>query len=321
MFKVFITETLFQGIISKEEQRPVYGRSNLYRLLKQQPVERLSSTDMERIKSKPNEVLKHPSALYILDISHAEALAIQKSYGVMCLSGDNPDISPLIDINDIHTPKKGIPLGRGWDSVLDSVEHLPSNGLILTDRYLFSARNRELGDGLMNVQSILRELLPKQFEGDKYHITIVFCKERKHDSYKLNEIAAKLYNIARQFGRKYEIMVEVFGISEDSNIYDKLHSRRILSNYFMVEATHKLAAFEKNVPTTEQLLIPMALFTEGSLKGTSDAPLASINQTISSFKEFYKLILSQSENSTDYFYAVNGERQKKCMGIRNRLLK
>ena len=86
MFKVFITETLFQGIISKEEQRPIYGRSNLYRLLKQQPVERLSSTDTVRIKSKPDEVLKHPSALYILDITHAEALAIQKSYGVMCLS-------------------------------------------------------------------------------------------------------------------------------------------------------------------------------------------------------------------------------------------
>lgn len=315
MFKIIIEESIYNDIITKK------NGSTLFSLLKQQPVQLLSQTDGERYKAHPEEVLNQPSALYILDLTPAEASNIQRQYGVMCLSGDNPDISPLIDVNDIHTPKKGIPLGRGWDSVLDSVEHLPSNALILTDRYLFSARNREIGDGLLNVQSILRELLPKQFVGDKYHITIVFCKERKHDSYKLNEIAVKLYNIARQLGRRYEIMVEVIGISEDSNIYDNLHSRRILSNYFMVEATHKLAAFEKNVPTTEQLLIPMALFTESSLKGSSDAPLASINQTISSFKEFYKMILSQSEETIDYFYAVNGERQKKCMGIRNRLLK
>ena len=315
MFKIIIGESIYNDIITKK------NGSTLFSLLKQQPVQLLSKADCERYKDHPEEVLNQPSALYILDMTHAEAQNIQRQYGVMCLSGDNPDISPLIDVNDIHTPKKGIPLGRGWDSVLDSVEHLPSNALILTDRYLFSARNREIGDGLLNVQSILRELLPKQFVGDKYHITIVFCKERKHDSYKLNEIAVKLYNIARQLGRRYEIMVEVIGISEDSNIYDNLHSRRILSNYFMVEATHKLAAFEKNVPTTEQLLIPMALFTESSLKGSSDAPLASINQTISSFKEFYKMIFSQSEETIDYFYAVNGERQKKCMGIRNRLLK
>lgn len=321
MFKTYISDTVYEKIISTEERNATTARSYLYKLLKQQPVQLLKQPDTERYKAYPENVLKNPSALYILDITPAEASNIQRQYGVMYLSSDNPDISPLIDVNDIHTPNKGIPLGRGWDSVLDSVEHLPSNALILTDRYLFSARNREIGDGLLNVQGILRELLSKQFAGDKYHITIVFCKERKHDSYKLNEIAAKLYNIARQLGRKYEIMVEVIGISEDSNIYDKLHSRRILSNYFMVEATHKLAAFEKNVPTTEQLLIPMALFTESSLNGTSNAPLASINQTISSLKEFYKMILSQSEDTIDYFYAVNGERQKKCMGIRNRLLK
>ena len=72
---------------------------------------------------------------------------------------------------------------KGWDRILDSIEQLPSNGLVLIDRYLFSSRNKEKGDGLMNVHHILSELLPQAFEGGDYHITIVFNIEVKHSSF------------------------------------------------------------------------------------------------------------------------------------------
>lgn len=66
----------------------------------------------------------------------------------------------------------------------------------------------------------------------------------------------------------YGIMVEVFGITDKCTLYDDSHDRQIVSNYFIVEASHKLAAFNPED------------------KGT-----------------------------------VNGERMKRCMGVRNRLFK
>lgn len=127
MFKVYISDSAYQGIISAEEQRTSTGRSNLYKLLKQQPIQLLTANDTEQFKAHPENVLKNPSSLYILNIPYAEAMAIQKTYGVMCQSSDCPNISPLIDVNDIQITKEQEQLGRGWDTVLDGVEPLPSN--------------------------------------------------------------------------------------------------------------------------------------------------------------------------------------------------
>lgn len=320
MFKIFISESVFQDIVRTEEQKAVLMRSFLYKLLKQQPVQILTEADTDRIKSKPEEVLKNPSALYILNMPHSEALSIQKTFGVMCLSGDCPNISPLIDINDIHISNEHVKLGRGWDTVLDSVEMLPSNALILTDRYLFAFRHPNAGDGIANIHSILNELLPLQFLGGDYHVSIVFDNLAKHTSYSFNDISLQLEEVKQQLNRDYPITMEVLGITPNCSIYNKLHNRLIISNYYLVEAGHKLAAFNKNVGTARQLLLPLALFTESSLNGNSTPPLDAVNQTLTTLRAFSKS-LSQLSNHSVYQYAVNGKRMEKCLSIRNRLLK
>ncbi len=321
MFKVIISETIYNQIVSVEGKKEKKVRSYLYKLMHQQPIVKLSAAETDHLKSHPEEVLKNPSSLYVLDVTHSEALRIQNAYGVLCLSSDSLQISPLIDINDIHVPEPKKKKGRGWDSVLDSVENLPSNALLISDRYLFSFRSSDAGDGLINIRNILNELLPHQFEGNDYHVTVIFDKDKIHDSYSFDEIVIKLYNITQQLGRTYPIMLEVLGITEECSIYLNLHSRRIISNYYFVEASHKLAAFNKeNEGTVQQTLIPFALFTEGSLNGISASPLESINQTLTAIKEFHKTI-SSNKSHNDYVYAVNGKRMEKCMGIRNRLIK
>ena len=314
MFNIVISDTIYNRIIARNEGSP------LHRLLKQQPSRLLSSADTDYLKQHPEDVLKSPSSLYILDVTPAEALSIRRSFGVMCLSGDNPDITPLIDVNDIHISNEHEKLGRGWDSVLDSVEKLPSNALLLTDRYLFAFRHPNAGDGLANIHDILNELLPQQFEGGDYHVTIVFDDRSKHSSYTFDEIATKLNRIKTQLGRNYPIMMEVLGITPDCSIYNKLHNRLIVSNYYLVEAGHKLAAFNKDQGTARQMLIPMTLFTEASLNGTSTPPLKAIEQTVATLREFSKSLSQLSDHSV-YLYAVNGKRMEKCMGIRNRLIK
>lgn len=320
MFKVYITESIYHNIITTEEQKPLSARSALYKMLSQQPVQLLDALSTARIKDHNDEVLNNPSGLYILNVTNAEALAIRRNYGVLCLSGDNPDVSPLIDINDIHISDARQRLGRGWDSVLDSIENLPSNALLLTDRYLFAFLKATAGDGIANVRDIIDELLPRQFAGGDYHVTIIFNDESKHASYTFNEIATELNHVKQQLGRDYPIMMEVLGITPDCSIYDKLHNRQIISNYYMVEADHKLAAFNGNVGTARQILVPLALFTESSLNGKSTPPLKAINQTLYTLREFSKSLSTLCDHSV-YRYAVNGKRMERCVAIRNRLIK
>lgn len=321
MFKVYISDSVYNRIKTTEEQRSTAGHSNLYKVLKQQPVQILTEKETEQFKYHPESVLENPSSLYILDVTSAEALTIHRTYGVMCLSGNCPNISQLIDINDIHVSVEQEKLGRGWDTVLDSIESLPSNALILTDRYLFAFRNANAGDGIANIHSILKELLPKQFQGGTYHVTIVFDNMAKYTTYTFNNIILLLEQMKLQLNRDYPIMMEVLGITPDSSIYNKLHNRMIISNYYLVEASHKLAAFNRDKGTTRQTLIPMTLFTENSLNGNSTHPLKAIEQTLKTLCEFSKSLprLLDSEHST-YFYAVDGRRMEKCLHIRNRLV-
>ena len=317
MFKVIISGSIHQRIISAG-QDAARVHSYLYRLLKRQPVQLLP--DVSRLRAHPEEVLNNPSALYVLDVSPEEARSIQQSYGVMCLSGERLDVSPLIDINDIHISNVKEKLGHGWDTVLDSVEKLPSNALLLTDRYLFAFRHPNAGDGIANIRAILDQLLPRQFAGGDYHVTIVFDNMAKHTSYTFNDIALLLEGLKPQLKRNYPVMMEVLGITPDCPVYNKLHNRMIISNYYLVEAAHKLAAFNGDRGTARQMLIPLTLFTESSLNGTSTPPLNAITQTLKTLSDFSKS-LSRRFSHDDYLYAVNGKRMEKCIVLRNRLIK
>ena len=316
MFKVYISESAYQGIVGSATT----GQSYLCKLLKQQPVQLLKQADTERYKAYPENVLKNPSALFILDITPAEALAIQRMYGVMCLSSAAPDITPLIDVNDEHTTEKKVSLGRGWDSVLDSVEHLPSNALILNDRYLFKTTNPVFGNGFDNIRSILTELLPRELS-TKYHIIVIFDRNEIDPLYNFKIIAKRLNDIAKEFNKPYEIVMEVLGLSEGKEIYYKFHNRRIVSNYFVVKMDYTLAAFNKTEGTSEQTIIPQVLFTEDSLANRSSAPLKSMQQITKALQSFSQSLSSPSTDHNSYSYAVNGQRKERCVTITNRLIK
>lgn len=316
MFKVYISESTYKGITSSATA----GQSYLGKLLGKQPLLLLKEDDTKRYKEHPENVLKNPSALYILDISVADALAMQRMYGVMCLSSSAPDITPLIDINDEHTTEKKVSLGRGWDTVLDSVEHLPSNALILNDRYLFKTTNPIYGNGFDNVRSILTELLPRELN-TKYHIAVIFDRDEIDPLYNFKSIAKRLNDMALEFKKPYEIVTEVLGLSEGKDIYYKFHNRRIVSNYFVVKMDYTLAAFNKTEGTSEQTIIPQVLFTEDSLTKNSSAPLKSMQQITKALKSFSDSLKSPSMDHNSYSYAINGQCKNQCLTITNRLIK
>lgn len=316
MFKVYISESSYKDITGSTTT----GLSYLGKLLNKQPLQLLKEADTERYKAHPEKVLNNPSALYILDISPADALAIQRMYGVMCLSSSAPDITPLIDVNDEHTTEKKVSLGRGWDSVLDSVEHLPSNALILNDRYLFKTTNAVYGNGFDNIRSILTELLPRELN-TKYHIAVIFDRDEIDPLYNFNSIAKRLNDLVLEFKKPYEIVTEVLGLSEGKEIYYKFHNRRIVSNYFVVKMDYTLAAFNKTEGTSEQTIIPQVLLTEDSLNKNSSAPLKSMQQITKALQSFSNSLKSSSMDHNSYSYAINGQQKEHCLTITNRLIK
>ena len=342
MFKIFVEESVLRRILDSGNSQAERSLSLLLKLLRMQKTVYVSSVDATWIKTlksehkinadsiqsdyirniaeHPETVLKNPSSLFILDIPDTKAREIQKSYGVLCISGEVLNIAPLIDINDIHVSNEREKLGRGWDSVLDSIETLPSNSLLISDRYLFAFRHPNAGDGMRNIRDILNELLPQKFVGGEYHITVVFDNMAKHSTYTFNEIATQLNKLKQQLNRDYPIMMEVLGITPDSSIYTKLHDRFIISNYYMVEASHKLAAFNCETGTARQIIIPLALFTMSSLNSTSTPPLKAIEQTLATLRDFSGTLPRITDHNT-YLYAVNGQRMEKCLGITNRLIK
>ena len=340
MFRIFIAETILKAIIEEEGKKIESSRSYIYKVLRERKTLYVSddipdkawseclktehnitadyskSDYIKSIKDHPKTVLQHPSSLFILDITIAEAESIRTAFGVVCMSGKNVSTRFLIDTNDEHTIDEGEPFGNGWSTVLKSVKDVPSNALLLTDRYLFSATTPKYGNGVDNVQSILDTLLPKKFLGE-YHVTIVFDNDSKSDNYKFNDIVYLLDNVKQALHRDYPINTEILGITSNSSIYDELHNRRIVSNYYIIKVEHKLAAFNKNVGTCLQTITPQMLFTVDSLNRNSTPPLKAIDHTIAAIREFS----ATAPKSSGYCYALNDKRMEKCNGIKNRLLK
>lgn len=343
MFKIFIAESILRRITPERGKKPSANCSHLLAIMRKLKKIYVSSESSdiswtETIKANlgltidfsksdyikniplhPETVLRNPSSVFVLDISIIEAEKIQMSYGVICLCNENLYLNKLIDTNDEQTTSEGEPMGEGWPTVLRSVVSLPSNTLLLSDRYLFSCVNPRFGEGFANVKSILDTLLPEKFLGE-YHVIVIFDDENKHPSYTFNEIATQLETIKHELRRDYPILMEVLGITPDCEIYTKFHNRRIISNYYIIKVEHKLAAFNGNEGTSIQTITPQVLFTLDSLNNRSTPPLKSIDHVTAALRSFSNSV-SKYINPSVYGYALNGTRMVKCSGIKNRILK
>lgn len=345
MFKIFISEPILKRIILTENRKPKDARSYLYKLIKEQEriyasvdssdtewietfmqkfglrIDTSKSEYIQNIVSHPVTVLENPSSLFILDIPKSDADHIQQKYGVLCMNGENASIDCLLDTNDEHTTNEREPLGNGWGTVLESLRDIPSNALLLTDRYLFTSNNWYTGEGFINVYNILEVLLPLHFLGE-YHVTILFDKKAIHRSYSFNGIVAQLNHLrnALNRARDYPIFIEVLGVTSDCGIYTNLHNRRIISNYYVVKVEYKLAAFNNNKGTCLQTITPQVLFTEDCFDNHSSPPLKSIEQIVSTLRSFSQRLPNILDHSI-YSYAINGRCLETCTGIQNRLLK
>lgn len=294
-------------------------------------------TDADYINDIPQNsrrVLENPNAVFLLNIEPKKAENIQKQYGVICQSINSIDDSVLTKAYeyDLTDGQEGV----DWTVCFDKSNHtLPSNALIICDRYMFSADSRSgpktaqdaLELGLTNIRCILNTVLPKK-HNDEYNVLIVFDSStlnnnEDQETKMLRSIIDNLKEYADGIKklRHYKIRFDLISVDHNCINYKKLHNRRIISNYFIVRADYKLQAFKGNVSTATQTIFYDALFSKiVPMKPSGpDSPIKSQLQTINCIRE-----LIQNGNCRKYASIIDKqdiiEITSFCRPCSNRLM-
>ena len=287
------------------------------------------------LRNNARRVLEHPNAVFLLDIETKDAEAIQNRYGVICQSINAIDDEILTKAYeyDLTDGQEGV----DWNVYFDKSNHtLPSNALIICDRYMFSADSKSgaqvakdaLALGLSNIRCILNSILPKK-NNDEYNVLIIFDsstldKNEEQENQMFGSIVRDLKDYADSIKktRHYKLRLDVLSIDHNCMNYSKLHNRRIISNYYIVRAEYKLKAFKENKSTATQTIFYDALFSKiASLKPSGpDSPLKSQLQAIEHIRE-----IIDNGNCRKYVAIIDkqniDEGLKCCKTCDNRLLK
>ncbi len=252
------------------------------------------------IQSNNRRVLENPNAVFLLDIETEKAEKIQKQYGVICQSIDsiNDEILTRAYEYDLSKDQEGV----DWSVYFNNTnQYLPSNALIICDRYMFSADSnsgpktaqRAVDLGLANVKCIMNSVLPKK-HNDVYNILIVFDSTTlSNENQMFESIVADLKNFAKGYkrSRHYKLKIDLISVDHDCANYSELHNRRIISNYFVVRADHRLRAFDQNKSTTTQTIFFDALFSKivDREKPGQSSPIKSQVHTVHSLQELINI--------------------------------
>lgn len=214
----------------------------------------------EDIKKDTKNVLELVNPAYILDYSEQEATEISRKYGVIFLPTQNtpePAIAETGWTLDTSDDSKE----QSWDFFLSGIK-TKYNSLVIIDRYFFSSEYGEsLEDSKFNLRSILIILLPKE-QMHKFTVSIIFDITKADKE--MQELATEVNKIKKTLVGHTSFDMELISIDSNCYNYDKTHDRFIVSNYFVIDAAHKIKAFRTDKTVlTEQNIHFKYLYSEG----------------------------------------------------------
>lgn len=214
----------------------------------------------EDIREDAKNVLELVNPAYILDYSEKEATEISKKYGVIFLPTQNtpePAIAETGWTLDTTDDSKE----QSWDFFLSGIK-TKYNSLVIIDRYFFSSEYGEsLEDSKFNLRSILNILLPKE-QMHKFTVSIIFDITKADKE--MQELATEVNKIKKTLVGHTSFDMELISIDSNCYNYDKTHDRFIVSNYFVIDAAHKIKAFRTDrTVLTEQNIHFKYLYSEG----------------------------------------------------------
>lgn len=268
---------------------------------------RVQKDYIESVKKNHANVLNEPCGIFLLDITREEANEIQTKYGVICQSLDYLDHTILTQKGthaELHSSGKD--KKWSWELIFRKFQRFPTNAVLVIDAHLFNNdkwndEKDEYSDtqnlGLSNLQTILDQILPEQFEGT-YHIGVLLtdyevaaAKRQTRTNLKNQQIANKINKIKKKIDRPYKdkINIEVIFMNQETGYHQLIHNRRILTNTYVLNADYKLAAFDANGKsrTTQTVKIsPLFEFVDVDDDGDGDVKAKALNNDLDDFSEY-----------------------------------
>lgn len=274
-----------------------------------------NNTFIEQIKTtSPDNVLEYPCGAYLLNIDEKQASDIQNKYGVICqplTSSKNILISTGLSIDT------GEDKTHDWEYIFENY-NCPLNSIVIVDRYFFSSETGEsVNDSFYNLKQILNALLPQHSKDNILQVSLIFdfTTVKEKDNITFKGLAEKVNKIKRSV-RDYAYDLELISMDSNCYLYEETHDRRIIANFSITEATHKLKAFNESGILCNQTITFKRLFEVG-LDDRSTTPEFSQRKCLEKMKE----ALNKESNKSLMKYACNGQESKVgIFTIKNRLL-
>ena len=278
-------------------------------------------------KESPETLLDEPQGAFLLDIDKETAKSIQEKYGIICQSTEGLNECPLSS-NECKFSLFRNMNNHSWKELFEKGAKVPSNALIIVDRYIFGWENKLKSgyiDGVENIKQIMKAVLPATLSCD-YHVLILFDSSSSTDRYfELQKVAQQLEKYKTQvLKRPYNIIIELFSVTYKCANYDDTHNRKIISNYFIGSAEHLLKAFKNDGKAicNQDLRIEFA-YSHG-LVDYSDSAISSINHFLKQFHEMHEKGVYEYENATEkaseYVVMCGTNTSSTVHDIQNRLI-
>lgn len=210
---------------------------------------------LDNLHKDTNSLLKHPKDIFLIDRS-SKSRASKDNYGVVLMTEKSAKTEFLkIGWEETLKVNQNYSWRRFFTDEGRDMSMIPSNSLIIIDRYLFSSFDQ----GLDNLCEILDEIMPTSF-GNEYHILIISDPsefKRSKTVIDLQVAVDEIYSAISEVRSQYNVQVELFALSSFNgkrqtesdkihyNVYSDSHNRRIISNTFVIRAEHKFCAIKE----------------------------------------------------------------------------
>lgn len=249
---------------------------------------------LENVYSNNQLVLEEPTATYLLDIPADIALSLKNYYGIICIPIKSFNSLPLYTERGWHINTSDSEKDKSWKALIGDLS-IPSNAIIIIDRYLFSSNTGEtIEDSFTNLSQILECLLPQSSAHGVIDVSIIFDfdtinfkKDRKPDGNEIDMsyLAKRTNKLKKEINRSYAFNISLLSINSNCLNYDKTHNRKILSNYYIIRADYKIKAYNaRRKSLCDQELTFSYIFSDG-LNDRSSIPEKTKDNTIEAIRE------------------------------------
>lgn len=291
------------------------------------------SAFVDEVRKAPHKMLIHANDIYVYESEPMEKGKNGDGYGVLVSSSLGKKVKCLKRFWEINTEA-----GKecSWKTFFENFHRgtiVPSNAIVIIDRYLFAYNSEcktDYRNGVRNVYAILEELLPKTFDED-YHVLLVFDDTKISRGAELKDVVKGLQKTKKDLRRPYPLTIEILTVSSNAGgIYAETHDRCIMSNYYIISATHGFSAFAPAETAKEELICNTEFSTwsqrlrfEAIFAGIDNEDRMSLPVRINDgiLSKLRNYIETLRDNDNGFYYICNGNTHVDVADLKNRLIR